>query len=195
MIIRPALRGPFGFMGLLFVAALMLDLGERALNRDKSLGNSMPADIHFYHLQMQPLEAALPLLLEKCLERGWSAFIQTGSEERADALDSHLWSWREDSFLAHGLAKSAFADRQPILISAEPVRAENGAHVRFFVDGARPEEDISLLDGLERAILMFDGGSDEALHAARQSWKALKDASFPVTYWQQTARGGWDKKD
>ncbi|SNY93825.1 DNA polymerase III, chi subunit [Cohaesibacter sp. ES.047] len=154
----------------------------------------MPADIHFYHLQQQPLEAALPLLLEKCLERGWTAFVQTGSEERATSLDGHLWSWREDSFLAHGLASAGFAEKQPILISSQGVRAANGAHVRFFVDGARPEEDLALLEGLERAIVMFDGGSDDAVGAARRSWKALKEADFPVTYWQQTPRGGWDKK-
>ena len=154
----------------------------------------MPAEIFFYHLQMQPLEATLPMLLEKCLERGWYAFVQTGSAERASALDTHLWTWREDSFLAHGLDGSAHANRQPVLIASEGKAAVNGAKVRFFVDGARPEENLSLLEGLERAILMFDGSSDEALRAARSSWRVLRDSGFPVTYWQQTSRGGWEKK-
>ena len=155
---------------------------------------SMPAEIFFYHLQMQPLEAALPLLLEKCAEKGWAVFIQTGSQERANALDSHLWTWREDSFLAHGMAGMAHSERQPILIAQEGMPASNGAAVRFYVDGAIPEADLSLLEGLERAILMFDGGSEEAVASARTSWKALKDAGHPVTYWQQTPRGGWEKK-
>lgn len=154
----------------------------------------MPAEIFFYHLQMQPLEAALPVLLEKCLERDWKAFVQTGSGERAKALDAHLWSYRDNSFLAHGMANAAHAERQPVLISSDGVVAANGATVRFFVDGARPEEDAGLLEGLKRGILMFDGRSEEALIAARQSWKALKDAGYPVTYWQQTPRGGWEKK-
>ena len=158
------------------------------------MGYVMPAEIFFYHLQMQPLEGALPLLLDKCLEKGWNVFVQTGSRERADALDTHLWTWREDSFLAHGTTSMAHAERQPILISAEGTVAANGAQVRFFVDGARPEEDLNLLNGLERGILMFDGQSEEALQSARQSWKILKEAGFPVTYWQQTPRGGWEKK-
>ncbi|HEX4297004.1 MAG TPA: DNA polymerase III subunit chi, partial [Devosia sp.] len=29
------------------------------------------SEILFYHLEAQPLERALPLLLEKTLERGW----------------------------------------------------------------------------------------------------------------------------
>nr|WP_321444350.1 DNA polymerase III subunit chi [uncultured Cohaesibacter sp.] len=154
----------------------------------------MPADIFFYHLQMQPLEGTLPLLLEKCVEKGWFAFVQTGSKERATALDNHLWTWRDDSFLAHGPASMAHGDRQPVLIGSDPIKAENGAAVRFFVDGATPEADLTLLEGLERAIVMFDGNDQEALQAARQSWRALKDAGFPVTYWQQTERGGWQKK-
>lgn len=154
----------------------------------------MSAEIHFYHLQIQPLEVALPRLLEKCLERGWMAFIQTGSVERANALDSHLWTYRDDSFLAHGMANHSHAERQPVLIAPEGLEAANGAAVRFFVDGARPEDNPGLLDGLERAIIMFDGQSDEAVRAARTSWKALREAEFAVTYWQQTSRGGWEKK-
>ena len=154
----------------------------------------MPADIYFYHLQKQPLEGALPILLEKCLQKGWTAFVQTGSAERASALDTHLWTFREDSFLAHGLASTAHGERQPILIASEGVPAANGAQVRFFVDGALPEDNTQLLDGLERAVVMFDGGSQDALQAARNSWKMLKEAGFPVTYWQQTDRGGWEKR-
>ena len=34
------------------------------------------AEILFYHLQNQPLEAVLPTLLQKTLERGWRAVVQ-----------------------------------------------------------------------------------------------------------------------
>lgn len=154
----------------------------------------MSAEIHFYHLQIQPLEFALPRLLEKCMERGWMAFVQTGSVERANALDSHLWTYRDDTFLAHGMASHGHAERQPVLIAPDGVIAANGAAVRFFVDGAKPEDNLALLDGLERAIVMFDGQNEDAVRAARISWKALKEANFAVTYWQQTPRGGWEKK-
>ena len=57
-------------------------------------------EVLFYHLTESTLEDALPGLLEKSLERGWKAVVQTGTEERRDALDAHLWtfatipSWR-----------------------------------------------------------------------------------------------------
>ena len=41
------------------------------------------SEILFYHLVSQPLEKALPLLLEKTVERGWNAVIRSGTEERS----------------------------------------------------------------------------------------------------------------
>ncbi|HPG88472.1 MAG TPA: DNA polymerase III subunit chi, partial [Hyphomicrobium sp.] len=42
----------------------------------------------FYHLEHQPLEKALPALIEKTLERGWRAVVQIGSDERLEAIDA-----------------------------------------------------------------------------------------------------------
>ena len=61
------------------------------------------SEVLFYHLEARSLEAVIPQLLEKTLERGWRAVIEVGSTERAEALDSHLWTYRDDSFLAHGM--------------------------------------------------------------------------------------------
>lgn len=59
-------------------------------------------EILFYHLERQSLESALPLLVEKSLERGWRVVVRAGSAERLDAIDTALWTYREDSFLPHG---------------------------------------------------------------------------------------------
>src|ERR1700694_4947883 len=74
-------------------------------------------EVLFYHLQHQPLERALPALLEKSLERGWRAIVQAGSEERIEALDAHLWTFRDDSFLPHGTWRESEAAAQPILLT------------------------------------------------------------------------------
>ncbi|SNZ08051.1 DNA polymerase III subunit chi [Cohaesibacter gelatinilyticus] len=153
----------------------------------------MPAEIFFYHLQRQPLEMALPRLLEKCLERGWKSFVQVGTPERLKGLDAQLWTFRDDSFLAHGLAGQDHEDKQPILMSSHPLPAANGAQVRFFVDGALPNTDLSLLEGLERAILMFDDQDEVTKQASRSCWKELKEKDFSVSYWKQTGGGGWEK--
>ena len=59
-------------------------------------------EVLFYHLTESTLEDALPNLLERSVQRGWRTIVQTGSDERRDSLDTHLWTYRDDSFLAHG---------------------------------------------------------------------------------------------
>jgi DNA polymerase-3 subunit chi len=95
-------------------------------------------DVLFYHLEARPLEAVIPQLLEKTLERGWRAVVEVGSTERAEALDAHLWTYRDDSFLAHGLAGDGAEAHQPILITTSTDNP-NGAACRFFIDRAVPQ--------------------------------------------------------
>src|ERR1039458_6988444 len=61
----------------------------------------------FYHLQGQKLEGVLTPLLEKSLERGWTVIVQGGSQERIEALDAHLWTYRDDGLLPHGTWREA----------------------------------------------------------------------------------------
>lgn len=145
-------------------------------------------DVLFYHLEPRPLEAVIPQLLEKTLERGWRAVVEVGSTERAAALDAHLWTWRDDSFLAHGLAGNETDAYQPVLITTGSDNA-NGANVRFFVDRAVPRS----AEGYERIVYMFSGHDPDAVAEARQAWVALKESNT-LTYWQQEADGRWVKK-
>src|SRR5690606_34756045 len=139
------------------------------------------AEILFYHLETRPLEAVMPLLLEKTLERGWRAVVEVGSRERAEAIDAHLWTYRDDSFLAHGLAGDDTDAYQPILITTEGDNP-NGANVRFFADGAVPRSG----EGYDRLVYLFSGHDPDAVAAAREAWKALRESN-EVTYWQQDA--------
>src|SRR5271167_833705 len=89
----------------------------------------------FYHLQAQPVEKVLPVLLEKSIERGWRVVVQTSLEERVDALDAHLWTFRDDSFLPHGTFREPTAADQPVLLTLHDDNP-NGASVRFLIDRA-----------------------------------------------------------
>lgn len=146
-------------------------------------------EVLFYHLERRPLEQVLPQLLEKTLERGWRAVVQTGSEERAKSLSQSLWTYRDEAFLPHGSAQDGDEELQPIFLTAEE-NNPNGAQIRFFVDGG-VAEDIS---AYERAVYMFDGNDREAVAAARERWKIVKGQGHDVTYWQQSPEGRWEKK-
>ncbi|MGL4727159.1 MAG: DNA polymerase III subunit chi [Bosea sp. (in: a-proteobacteria)] len=144
----------------------------------------------FYHLQRQPLERVLPVLLERTLARGWKAVVQAGGEERLAALDDHLWTFSEESFLPHVTDKEADAALNPIVLTLSDENP-NGAQVRFCVDGVGLPQETT---GYERLMLIFDGNDDEALASARSEWKRAKDAGLSASYWQQDEQGKWDKK-
>jgi DNA polymerase III subunit chi len=144
----------------------------------------------FYHLQAQPVEKVLPVLLEKSVERGWRVVVQTSSEERVDALDAHLWTFRDDSFLPHGTFREATAQDQPVLLTIMD-HNPNAATVRFLIDRAPVPEDA---EQYNRVVLLFDGEDDEALAEARTRWQAAKARGFEVTYWQVDDSGRWQRR-
>lgn len=144
----------------------------------------------FYHLDGQPLERVLPVLLQKSVERGWKVVVEAGTPERLAALDTHLWTYDDAAFLPHGTAADGHAERQPIYLTAGP-DTPNGASVRFLVDRAPPPANAA---AYERLVLIFDGTDEAALGDARAAWKSLKDGGVEVTYWQQDGDGRWQRK-
>lgn len=147
-------------------------------------------EILFYHLKGQTPEQVLPALLAKSLERGWRVVVQASSEERVEALDAHLWTWRDDSFLPHGTWRDAETAEQPIVLTINEENP-NGATVRFLVDGASLSGDTA---GYERIVLLFDGDDPDALETARARWSAAKAAGTEATYWQSDENGRWRRQ-
>ncbi len=148
------------------------------------------AEVLFYHLQHQPLEAVLPTLLQKTLERGWRAVVQVTTEERMSALDDHLWTFTDESFLPHGTDREAHAADQPVLITLSGDNP-NGASIRFLVEGADLPSDIT---AYERLAILFNGNDIQALAFARDQWRAVKEGGHDATYWQQDEQGRWQRK-
>ncbi len=146
-------------------------------------------EVLFYHLERQPLERVLPSMLEKVIERKWRAVVQAGSAERLEALDLALWTYSDESFLAHGTAKDGHTGEQPVYLT-EGDENPNGAGVRFLVEGAVP----AAYDGYARLVFLFDGHDAAAVDTARQQWRAAKTAGCAVAYWQQTEAGRWEKR-
>ena len=147
-------------------------------------------EVLFYHLHGQKPENILPPLLEKSLQRGWRVVVQGASEERMDALDAHLWTYRDDGFLPHGTWRDGEAAMQPVLLTVNDGNP-NAATVRFLIDGAGVPEDAS---AYERIVLIFDGDDEEAVGAARERWTEAKAKGFEATYWQPDEQGRWQRK-
>ncbi|MGP6085602.1 DNA polymerase III subunit chi [Antarctobacter jejuensis] len=146
-------------------------------------------DVYFYHLTRRPLEATLPVLLEKSLAAGWRVAVRGTDPGRLDWLDQKLWLGPEEAFLPHGLADGPHDADQPILLTTG--KAGNDPSCVMAVDGA--EVMAEEVQTLERACILFDGHDAEAVQAARGQWKRLTGAGVKAQYWSEES-GRWEKK-
>jgi DNA polymerase-3 subunit chi len=149
----------------------------------------MSTEIYFYHLELQSLADTLPKLLERSLERGWRAAVQASSEERVEALDTLLWTYRDESFLPHGTARDGRASEHPIYLTVGDDNP-NAAQVRFLVDGAT----LADASPYVRVAYIFDGRDEAAVRSARAAWQEAKTRGDTVSYWQQDENGRWQEK-
>ena len=152
------------------------------------------AETLFYHLERRSLDEVLPGLVEKSRQRGWKALIRADTADRADAIDTLLWTYDDQSFLPHAQMGDGDASRQPVLITVEEGNP-NKAEILFCVGGAQPDWSDEKLSHLARIVLLFDGRDSAALAAARQSWKEARDAGHDVTYWKESPSGKFEKQN
>ena len=146
-------------------------------------------EVYFYHLEHRTLDQVLPGLLERSLARGWRAVVQASSKERVEALNTLLWTYREDSFLPHGTASDSSPAAQPIYLTDEEDNP-NEAAVRFLVDGAG----LADASPYTRVVHLLDGRDPDAVAQARGVWTGAKEQGYAVSYWQQDDKGRWQQK-
>ncbi|KPH82267.1 MULTISPECIES: DNA polymerase III subunit chi [Bosea] len=148
------------------------------------------AEILFFHLQSRPLEQVLPTILDRALSRGQKVVVEVSSQERLSAVDDHLWSYSDESFLPHVTAMEADAATSPVVLTTHD-HNPNGAQVRICAEGVRIPDAMA---DYERVVLIFDGDDPDALTAAREDWKKARASGLAASYWQQDDTGRWEKK-
>lgn len=147
----------------------------------------------FYHLERRTLDEVLPELVQKSLERGWKALIRADSAERAETIDTLLWTFDDQAFLPHAQRGDGDTARQPVLIGVEESN-DNDAQILFCICAAAPS-DWTGVSNLSRIVLLFDGRDEAALGAARTAWKDAKAAGHDVTYWKESPSGKFEKQN
>ena len=144
----------------------------------------------FYHLTRGPLEATLPMLLEKSRAAGWRVAVRGTDPARIAWLDEKLWLQGDGEFLPHGVAGGEFDADQPVLLTTGR-EVPNGAACLMSIDGAEVAPDE--VGGMERVCILFDGNDAAAVERARAQWKALTGAGCAAAYWSEES-GRWEKK-
>ncbi len=148
------------------------------------------AEVRFYHLERQPVEVALPRLLERVHERGLRAVVKLPDAALLERIDRALWTYDPDSFLPHGTAASPHPAREPIYLTSGD-ECPNAARVLVLVEAAAEPADLA---PYERCLYMFDGRDEAVLARARAAWMRFRSVADSVSYWQQKPQGGWEQK-
>ena len=126
-------------------------------------------------------------MLTRALSAGWRVALRA-PEDRLEELDDMLWRVPEEEFVPHGREGTGRDERNPILLTSggpgdrECLLATHGA-------GIEPSE----VEGLARAMLVFDGRDVDALGRARQMWKDMTAAGVEAQYWSEET-GKWALK-
>ena len=145
--------------------------------------------VDFSHLQRSTLDQALPRLAERVYAGNMRMLIKTALPERAEYINSLLWTYDPNAWVPHGSDKDGFEERQPIFITSQEVNP-NHATIIMLVDGGTVDE----IRNYERCLNLFDGRDETAVQNARAFWKDVVAAGYDAYYWQQSESGKWEQK-
>lgn len=139
--------------------------------------------VDFYQLTRDPAEQVIPAIAQRILDDGGRLLVVYGDAAQAERLSTALWSWKAESFLAHGMAGQGGDAVQPILLSSEAEPA-NGARMIAIADGEWRDAALAF----DRAFYLFP---PERTDNARAAWRALANAEgVERRYWKQDG-GKW----
>lgn len=151
------------------------------------------AQVNFYHLTRAPLHEAASALLERAVKQGWRVMLRGAADAQGRAalerLDEQLRLYPEESFLPHGIEGGAADAAQPVLLGQGPV--VNGANALMLLAGAPVV--AAEAQEMERVWLLFEGGDEAQVMAARAEWRAVVGAGHVAQYWSDES-GRWEMK-
>ena len=144
-------------------------------------------DIQFYFLAM-PLDRMLPKLLEKAFAGGMKTRVKFASEEKAELMNTLLWTYDPDSFLPHGTKKDGNGALQPIYLTASNDNP-NAASLVIVTDGS----EISADAPPQRAFDIVEAHDEAAMNAAQSRLGQYRQQGHAVSCVRQTPSGAWEK--
>ncbi|WP_324076189.1 MAG: DNA polymerase III subunit chi [Erythrobacter sp.] len=141
--------------------------------------------IDFWQVTDDPVEKVVTLIARRALGEGERVLVVSDNLQQREAIARALWQAGPESFLANGEAGTPGAEAQPILLSAEPVAANDASHL-ILADGHFRDS-----EGFARVFLLFP---PDGAPAARQAWRALDGREGVTRSYFAQEEGRWVKK-
>ena len=150
-------------------------------------------EVRFYHLSGASPRRRCPACSRRRCAAAQKVVVEAPQREWIEALDERLWTYSDDSFLPHGLARDGEPETQPILLTTGEDNP-NGAALRILLGGARAAPILARAPAAhERIVILFDGADEEARAEARAQWAELKAAGRTPSYWREGESGEWEQ--
>ena len=158
--------------------------------RPSELTPPQAVQIDFYHLRDADLATPLAMLAHKTVASGQKLLV-LGTPDSFAAISDKLWSYRPDSFLAHGVDADDGYEYASVWLSSDVQNNQIGARFLALTAGL----EVPDISKYQRIFNLFDGTSETAVAVARDSWKrwtAAQQAS--CRYFSQDDQGRWTQK-
>ena len=148
------------------------------------------SEVYFYHVTKQTVASALPQLLSKAKDIGWTIFVRCKDEASLKFIDDAIWTVQPESFLPHAVLGSQNSEKSDILLGTEEDDSSNSDFL-LSLDGALiSTEEVSKY---RRCALLFDDKISDEVNIAREQWMKFTKANIRAKYWSQET-GTWSLK-
>lgn len=141
--------------------------------------------LDFWQVTDDPVEKVVALIAKRALGQGERVLVVAAAPEQRATISRALWEAGTESFLANGEPDTPGADRQPILLAAEPVTVNGASHV-ILADGLFRE-----CPGFARVFLLFP---PDLAPDARAAWRAQDGHEDVERAYFAQENGRWVKK-
>tara|TARA_R110000787_G_scaffold123580_12_gene234674 strand:+ start:6252 stop:6701 length:450 start_codon:yes stop_codon:yes gene_type:complete len=146
--------------------------------------------IDFYLLSSSDAVATVCRLCEKAVGAGKRIYVLATDGALAEQLDGALWSFRQNSFIAHErFHGEAITEPQPPILIGD-LEAPPSHHDILVNLGAQIPDWFS---SFERVLEVVD--SDENRRSkSRERFRFYRERGYPLKTYAQTEAGGWQQK-
>tara|TARA_B100000963_G_C22576445_1_gene648672 strand:+ start:299 stop:802 length:504 start_codon:yes stop_codon:yes gene_type:complete len=146
--------------------------------------------IDFYHLRNGDLATPLSMLAHKTVASGHKLLI-LAQKDSHEAISERLWTFRADSFLAHAADENEGHKYAQIWLTSDVAANQIDARFLALTAGLEPPQ----IQKFDRVFNLFDGTSEVAVSAARDSWKRWSETEdVTCRYFAQDDQGRWSLK-